>query len=375
MPLQTSPLASIIINNYNYARFLGKAIESALAQTYANVEVVIVDDGSTDDSGSVIAQYQDRVIAILKENGGQASALNAGVARSRGDFISFLDADDLLLPDIVSEVVAAFLDHPGTTLVQYRLAVVTGDGAPTGHVRPPLHVRMPSGDQRRNITRLENHTGWAPTSGTAFAASALNRVSPIPEDVFRISADDYLTRAAALCGPIRSLDRVGAYYRMHGENNYLTDTETAARLRRAIQRTSLTHHHLKRLADSLSVAGFPADSRDMVHMTFFAQRLASMRLDLGKHPIPDDHLFSVAGSGIRAALSRADITVTVKLLHLIWFAAVLVAPRPFALWLVERFFYPESRGRFNRVLGKLRLRSTARRDSPRRNWETSSSGL
>jgi hypothetical protein len=113
----------------------------------------------------------------------------------------------------------------------------------------------------------------------------------------------------------------------------------------------------------------------MVHMTFFAQRLASMRLDLGKHPIPDDHLFSVAGSGIRAALSRADITVTVKLLHLIWFAGVLVAPRPFALWLVDRFFYPESRGRFNRLLGKLRLRSTARRDSPRRNWETSSSGL
>src|ERR1700757_584817 len=68
--------ATVVINNYNYGQFLGTAIESALGQTYANTEVVVVDDGSTDDSREIIASYGDRVRAVLKSNGGQASAFN-----------------------------------------------------------------------------------------------------------------------------------------------------------------------------------------------------------------------------------------------------------------------------------------------------------
>jgi len=75
---------SIIIDNYNYGRFLGEAIDSALAQTYPHVEVIVVDDGSTDNSREVIAKYGDRIIPVLKENGGQASAFNAGLLRPRG---------------------------------------------------------------------------------------------------------------------------------------------------------------------------------------------------------------------------------------------------------------------------------------------------
>ena len=85
--------ASIVISNYNYGRYLPDAIDSALAQTYADTEVIVVDDGSTDDSRRIIEAYRDRIVAIFKANGGQASALNAGFAASGGEVIVFLDAD------------------------------------------------------------------------------------------------------------------------------------------------------------------------------------------------------------------------------------------------------------------------------------------
>ncbi|MGH7801488.1 MAG: glycosyltransferase family 2 protein [Thermodesulfobacteriota bacterium] len=77
-------LVSIIINNYNYGRFLKGCIESALNQTYPHTEVIIVDDGSTDNSREIIAKYRERAILILKQNEGQASAFNAGFAVSMG---------------------------------------------------------------------------------------------------------------------------------------------------------------------------------------------------------------------------------------------------------------------------------------------------
>src|SRR3954451_20463787 len=95
------PLVSIVIDNYNYARFLPEAIESALAQTYPDTEVIVVDDGSTDDSREIIASYGSRVRPVLKTNGGQASAFNAGFAASRGDVVLFLDSDDTLFPEAV----------------------------------------------------------------------------------------------------------------------------------------------------------------------------------------------------------------------------------------------------------------------------------
>src|SRR5688500_10169891 len=117
------PLASVIINNYNYGRYLGAAIDSALAQTYPHTEVVVVDDGSTDDSRQVIAGYGERVVPVLKENGGQASAFNAGFAASRGDVVLFLDADDLLLPGAVAAAVAHLAD-PEVVKVHWPLRVI-----------------------------------------------------------------------------------------------------------------------------------------------------------------------------------------------------------------------------------------------------------
>src|SRR6476659_10838497 len=98
-------MVTIIINNFNYAKYIGASIESALAQTYDNVEVIVSDDGSTDNSREVIESYGSSIVAVFKPNGGQASALNAGFKKSSGDLVIFLDADDVLWPSCVAEVV------------------------------------------------------------------------------------------------------------------------------------------------------------------------------------------------------------------------------------------------------------------------------
>src|SRR5690242_16227633 len=105
-------LVSIIIDNYNYGRYLAAAIDSALSQTHQPLEVIVVDDGSTDDSRAVLDRYAGRVIAITQANAGQASALNAGFARSHGEAVIFLDADDVLLPEQAARVAAALEASP-----------------------------------------------------------------------------------------------------------------------------------------------------------------------------------------------------------------------------------------------------------------------
>ena len=124
--LEPEPLVSIIIDNFNYARFVSSAIDSALAQSYAPVEVIVVDDGSTDNSRDVIATYGDRISTIFKLNGGHASAFNAGFRASHGSIVMFLDADDLLLPNAVEEVVREW--HPGVAKAQFVLAHIDADG-------------------------------------------------------------------------------------------------------------------------------------------------------------------------------------------------------------------------------------------------------
>jgi glycosyltransferase involved in cell wall biosynthesis len=97
---------SIIINNYNYDRFLPDAINSAINQTYPHTEIIVVDDGSTDNSRDIIAGYGQRIIPIFQPNSKQAAAFNSGFAKSKGDIIIFLDADDYLFPYAVEEIVA-----------------------------------------------------------------------------------------------------------------------------------------------------------------------------------------------------------------------------------------------------------------------------
>src|SRR3981189_1813478 len=137
------PLVSVIVNNYNYDRYLARCIESALAQTYQRTEVIVVDDCSTDGSREVIRRYPGGVAGLKAANAGQGSALNAGFVASHGDIVIFLDADDYLTPQAVARVVSAW--KPGTAKIQYRLAMVDAAGRMID-LFPPRDIRFDSGD-------------------------------------------------------------------------------------------------------------------------------------------------------------------------------------------------------------------------------------
>src|SRR5271156_4631356 len=129
-PLPAQPLVSILVSNYNYARFIGDSIQSALEQTYSNIELIICDDGSTDDSVRIIEDYarkDPRLHLIRKTNGGQASGFNAAFAASRGEIIALLDSDDLFLPRKVERIVADFQDHPQDGLGLQRVIRMSAD--------------------------------------------------------------------------------------------------------------------------------------------------------------------------------------------------------------------------------------------------------
>jgi glycosyltransferase involved in cell wall biosynthesis len=93
-PNGPGPLVTVLITNHNYGRYLRQAVDSALQQTYPRVEVLIVDDGSTDDSRTIIASYGDKLRAVYQDNGGQAKAVNAALPLVAGDILFVLDADD-----------------------------------------------------------------------------------------------------------------------------------------------------------------------------------------------------------------------------------------------------------------------------------------
>jgi glycosyltransferase involved in cell wall biosynthesis len=340
--IKDKPLVSVVINNFNYGRYLAESIETALNQVYDATEVIVVDDGSTDNSREIIASYGRRIVPVLKENGGQASALNAGFARSQGDIVIFLDADDRLLPTTTEGVVAAFRKHPGVGRIQYRVAVIDGAGRPTGWLMPPRHVGMANGDLRGDLRRMGNYA-WPPTSGNAFSSWSLRRILPMPEQDLRLSADYFLLRANALLAPIVSLnDVVGAHYRLHGANAYSARHLDLVQLRRYVELVRQCHTDIGNLAGQLGYPDYPDDPGDLVDAFLLAQRLALLRLDNRPAPIREDARWWLARRGMVAAFQRPDAPV-VRLLSAAWFPLMAYAPKPLARWLAGVFLSPEAR--------------------------------
>ena len=198
-------MVSIIINNYNYGRFLRDAIDSALLQPDADVEVIVVDDGSSDNSRDIILQYGEKIIPVLKENGGQASCFNAGFAVSEGEAIIFLDADDYLAPEAAHKASQLFSD-PKVVKVHWPLWQVDGENKPTGKTVPA--GKLAEGDLRENVikygpSKCGGPPSSPPTSGNAWSRKFLQQVLPMPERPFKYGADDYLFVLTPLFGEIK----------------------------------------------------------------------------------------------------------------------------------------------------------------------------
>ena len=208
--------ASIVILNYNYAHFLKRSIDSALAQTATDIEVVVVDDCSTDDSRNVIAAYGERVRAVLQPaNGGHGAGMNAGFAASTGEVVIFLDADDFLYPAAVARILGA--RHEKAAMYQSRMDLVDGDGHPFD-TYPARETAWEDGDVVPQLLERGRYSTTV-TSGLAFERRALGAIMPMDGEAFRQGGDGYLVTVAPLYGHVVTLDETLGAYCQHGVNH------------------------------------------------------------------------------------------------------------------------------------------------------------
>lgn len=147
---QQRGLATIVIPNYNHAAYLAAAIDSVLAQTYPHVEIVVVDDGSLDQSRQVIERYQDKIRPIFQENQGLSAARNSGIRAAHGEFIAVLDADDCYEPTFLETLVPLLNTHPAAA------AVTCGYRFVDDRLRPLPQIEgrtVPSGELFKTLAR------------------------------------------------------------------------------------------------------------------------------------------------------------------------------------------------------------------------------
>lgn len=281
------PLVSVLINNYNYGRFLADAIDSALDQTYARVEVIVVDDGSTDDSRDVIASYGNRIVPVLKENGGQASAFNAGFAASRGALICFLDADDWFAPAKVATVVADLQTHDMLecdVLAYHPLELMNESGTVLGPRRAHPHVYQGNYYASARKYRYLPYTA-STSSGIALTRSLGRRIFPVPER-FPSGADNFVVRAAGLLGTIHFIEPRLGRYRAHGQNRFWGNPTPKPRefweYEEAFLNAKLLENGLQPVIciyESIYARSYYLDRRDWQWLLRLALRVPSHHLD------------------------------------------------------------------------------------------------
>lgn len=340
------PLVSIVINNFNYGRYVGEAIDSALAQTYPRCEVIVVDDGSTDDSRAVIERFGQRVVAVFQQNQGQGGAMNAGFARARGDAVLFLDSDDTLEPDAVEKSMA--LLAPGIDRVQFALALVDEHGRSLGAQYPARGAALPSGPLAERITRgaIAN---TPPTSGNVFSRSVLENILPMPVEEWRICADSYLLVVSALHGSVAATDEPLGRYRIHRSNNW-----SAGGLPTVEQLLKTFDNERRKLA-ALRTAARPLgmevhDGWELTNPSYLDHRLYMLANHADRHPFPEDSVWRLARIGLRMSLTTAP-THPRALLKAAFYASLPLMPggarRVVTGWRIA----PQTRPRFLRRSG------------------------
>lgn len=274
---------SIVLNNHNYGRFLAQAIDSALAQTHPQVEVIVCDDASTDDSWDVIARYGRRVRAVrLAENLGQAAAMNAGFALAQGELVLFLDSDDLLDPSAVATCVRHF--GPDVAKVQFRLRCVDGQGRATGRLVPHL---MHAGDVRPLVRRFGTYAG-PPSSGNCYRRSAIERYFPLPVCDWRRAADTPPFILAAFSGRVVNAGMTLGSYRVHSATNQARGHLGNIPTRYAETLAVDVHRRTASLALLAQAGGEQVRGPFVPTPWNVRTRVMSWRLEPQRHPHPED---------------------------------------------------------------------------------------
>lgn len=206
---------SVVVPAYNSSRWIERTVASALAQTLPDIEVIVVDDGSTDDTADRLSAFGDRLTLIRQANAGVAAARNAGAARATGGHIAFLDSDDVWSPDKLERQVALFDEDPDVVLVHCGVREIDENDLPiTGQV-----LRGTTGDVHRDLV-LQRSAIRGGGSGAVFARWAFDAVGGF-DPRFSTSADWHLWLRITRLGPVAMVPEPLLDYRIHGSSMHM----------------------------------------------------------------------------------------------------------------------------------------------------------
>jgi glycosyltransferase involved in cell wall biosynthesis len=310
---------SIIITCYNYARYVAGAIESALAQTHPDVEVVVVNDGSTDGSLEVIRRYEPRVQVIDQPNRGHIAAYNRGFEASHGDVIVLLDADDVLEPDALESVARVF--RPNVAKVQWDLRIIDGAGRDLGRKFCHFDESYDVERVRESFSRSGTYR-WPVSVGNAYARSFAEQLFPLSADH---GPDGALNTVAPLYGDVVTIPRPLASYRIHGQNIWSNRSSDLERLPQRIAQRAAELELLRRHARARGVALPPVNALDH-EIAFVNYRLMAKALGLDYVGALGDTRARLVSQAFRLLRSER-YPVKLSLAHACWFGAMALAPR------------------------------------------------
>lgn len=225
-------LVSVLIPNYNYGRYLSHCIESALAQTHPDVEIIVYNDGSTDNSLEILQGYGDKITLLNQPNHGaghtnnQMNAINQAFRASRGQIICLMDSDDAFHVDKVSKVIELFEEHPTAVAVETSGQHIDAQGNLLDQrLRlPPLHPAKGYLGQQELLPLTQAYQfpfAGLPTSFLCFRRHFLEQVMPLQEDQRDACfVDARLSTLAPLYGGYVCSEEALTYYRVHGQNHF-----------------------------------------------------------------------------------------------------------------------------------------------------------
>jgi len=218
-------LVTVLIDCFNQGDFITDAIRSVLAQDFPGeqMEILVVDDGSTDDTPERVAKFGGDVRYCYKPNGGQASALNFGFQQARGKVIAFLDGDDVWLPGKLSRVAEEFQRDPQLAMVYHNYCFWNSQ---TDQTTSGFFTEV-SGAIPGDLRKLLSYS-ISPTSAIAFSREALDRLMPIPA-ALAIQADAYLVGLAIFLGKVKAIPECLNRNRVHGQNLWFSEGENIDR--------------------------------------------------------------------------------------------------------------------------------------------------
>jgi len=248
-PVTNRPTVSVIITNHNYGHFLEASLDSVFGQSHRAGEIIVVDDHSTDLSARVLSRHRGAINVLQASARGQAAAFNLGFRHATCEVVAFLDADDMLNPDALETALDYWSED--LAVLSFGLGTIDASGRSTG--LHPYSLAADDGDNRPRLIRSRSVSGpflFAPTSGNLFSRAFLQAALPMPEVEWRICADAYVVRAAAIWGRSRAIARALGQYRVHGANNYTRpDTFDPWAMQRSLRDVENSARALEALAD------------------------------------------------------------------------------------------------------------------------------